>query len=288
MEDHGLYKENTDGTLTLLSLDEKIHSEEYRILEGTSSIERDAFFDLPFLKKIYIPASMKDIPDGCLCNAASWASEEKGISEIELSPKNESFEIIDCFFCRKLEAGRWHLLRVLETPEHITIPDTVVSIGEGAFSGRFVKSVTLDCYGTTIWFPAGHRFYLEVLLGKFGKNGRIFDFKEYDRLLLFDHFNPERIHMLCGRLSNPVEMEENMQMKIRENALLHMEDVMEAVIKNGDTELLDLLAGVSLFTEENIGALTDQVGRSLRKDLMFWMMDYKNRCFGADPDDLMI
>lgn len=300
MQDHGLYKKDQDGNIILFSLDEGIRSGEYHIKEGTAAIARDAFFDLPFLKTIYIPASLKTIPDGCLSNTGSWASEESGITRVNIAPGNSAFTVMDGFFCSRKDDGTFHLIRALDIPENAVIPEEITSAGEGCFSGRKVKSVRIENLGypsgsdtgspakTTIWFPYSHRFYLEILLDNFGKNGKLFSFREYDKQLLFDHFNPERIRMLCARLTDPVDMEEGFYEKIRQNALAHMEDVMEAVLKDGDTDLLELLAENGLFTEENISELTDQTGRSMRKDLMFWMMEYKNSHFGVTEEELFI
>lgn len=286
MTDHGVYKTDENGRSILIELTPDEELEEYVIAEGTDACKEDVFKEVPHLRKITIPASLKEIPDGAFSNGGGWASEEKGICEISLSPNNPYFTICERrLFCKKETDGSLHLIRVLSGPETLAIPSSVGSIGRDAFRGLSVSCVTFEKNDQKIWFPIGHLYYLERLLSGFGKNGKLYDFNEYDRFLLGDHFNPERIRMLAARIEDPRGGEEGIKERLISNTRDHMEELTEALIKDGDEELLKLLAASGIFTAENIGYVFDSVNRSERKDLMFWLIEYKNSVFPREEEE---
>ena len=193
------------------------------------------------------------------------------------------------FVCKLLPNGAARLLKVTakpedpSKPEDLTLPACIESIEEKAFDGLSLSSVTFEKDGRTLFFPVSHSYYMRILLDGFGKNGRLYDYTEYDRFLLVDHFNTERIRMICARITDP-QCDPDTKHRLRENVLNHTKELAEALLKNADTDSLDQLADAGLFTAESLSEIIEAVNRSRRKELLFWLLDYRNRTFPPSDD----
>lgn len=277
-----------NGRLILESTDPEDERKEYAVRPGTNALAEDAFADQPNLEKLIIPASLEEIPEGTLSNGGGWTSDQKGISEIEIHPENKHFvQAGDCF-CERLQEGKLKLLRVTGQNENIVVPEEVIVIGAGAFSDRSVCSVYLEGPDVTIWFPKDHAYYLKVLLENFGKNGKLYDFGAYDRFLCGDHFNVQRIRMIRGRVCQDYEITVEIRNKLTENMRAREKDVLEGILENGREDTLKDLAETGFFTEENIDSCIERINRTDRKDLLNWMMNYKNDNFKTAEFDFSI
>ena len=284
---YGRYAEE-NGRLILESTNPEEERREYAIRPGTYGISKDAFAGQPWLEKLIIPASLECIPEGALSNGGGWASDQKGISEIRIDPENRHFVQKGCCFCEKLPGGGLRLLRVTGKEENVAVPSEVTAIGKDAFFDRTVLSVFPEGPDATIWFPKDHAFYLKKLLEGFGKNGKLYDFDEYDRFLCGDHFNPQRIKMIRERIGRGYEISAEAAERLLDNLRSHPEEVLEAAAEKGSEETLEDLAAAGFFTEDNIDWFTDQINRTDRKDLLAWMMNYKNRNYKTVEFDFTI
>ena len=284
---YGKYIEE-NGRLILESTDPEKERREYAIRPGTYGIAADAFEGQPGLEKLIIPASLECIPEGSLSNGGGWASDQKGISDIEIDPDNTRFVLKGCCFCEKQANGELKLLRVTGKEENVTVPPEVTVIGKDAFYDCSVLSVYLKGPGVTIWFPKDHGYYLKKLLEGFGKNGKLYDFAEYDRFLCGDHFNPQRIRMIRTRSCSGYDLPSDTAEQLKKNMRLHEEEVFEGVADRGTEETLEDLAASDFFTEENIDRFTDRINRTDRKDLLVWLMNYRNSCFKGAGFDFSI
>jgi len=268
-----------NGRLKLIGTDTEDERREYALREGTFAVAEDAFEGQPYLEKLIIPASLEEIPEGALSNGEGWASDKKGIDEIVIDPGNRCFVQKGNCFCRILPDGSLKLLRITGKEENIEVPSEVSIIGREAFADRTLLSVQLEGPDVMIWFPKDHAFYLKKLLKGFGRNGKLYDFEEYDRFLLGDHFNPQRIKMIRGRICRGYDISEETSAAMQDNMRAREKDVMEAVTESGSEETLEDLAAAGFFTQENIDSCIERVNRTDRKDLLGWLMNYKNSHF---------
>lgn len=284
---YGKYIEE-NGRWILTGTDPEDERREYAIRPGTTAIAEDAFDGQPNLEKLILPASLECIPEGSLSNGGGWASDQKGISEIEIDPENTRFVQRGCCFCEKQPDGGLKLLCVTGKDENVTVPAEVTVIGKNAFYDCPILSVYLEEPDVTIWFPKDHGYYLKKLLEGFGKNGKLYDFTEYDRFLCGDRFNPQRIRMIRGRVCSGYDLAPETADQLKENMRLHEEEVFEGVADRGSEETLEDLAASDFFTEENIDRFTDRINRTDRKDLLVWLMNYKNSRFKNAEFDFSI
>ncbi|MBQ9812875.1 MAG: leucine-rich repeat domain-containing protein [Thermoguttaceae bacterium] len=131
--------------------------ESVELSKNLETIGRDAFYFCRSLKKIVLPKSVKTIRDGAFSHCSSLETcdvpetvEELGngvftgcssLKSFNIPEDNPTFNVIDGFLCSK---DGTMLLGASEVGETCLIPDGIVRIGPGAFSG---------CNATSIVFP---------------------------------------------------------------------------------------------------------------------------------------
>ena len=272
----GIFQKDEYGRSILVSVNPGEERKSYDIPEGTYAVAEKAFSEHPELTRISIPASLEVIPDRALSNGGGWASDEKGIDDIRVSSGNDVFFIENGCLYEKLPGQGTRLVRAAKVPENVSIPEHVCIVARGAFSDRKIACVTLRKTGQKIWFPVRHDYYLGVLLDEFGKNGRIYDFSRYDRFLLDNHFNPERIRMICARIADCGPDDKETAEKLTEHVRRYQEQILECLSDTGETLHLDCLADIGFFTADNMDEIIEYFSRSDRKDLLSWLMNYKH------------
>lgn len=288
-DSYGKYGRDAEGKLVLLVVDASDAREAYSVQEGCAAIAADAFSEQPRLSALRIPASLREIPEGALSNSGSWADAEKGICRVDPDPANPVFFADEWGFYQKLPEGSVKLLLAFLEEKQGTarIGSAVSRIGDKAFYGRPVKKVCFQAENTVYTFPS-HAYFREVLLDSFGKNGKLYDFAQYDAFLLRSHFNGERLRMLCDRLTQPTDLSEEMRGRLLAHVRDNIPAVMEALQKEyAAAELLYLLeAGV--FTEECVTQAIEIVNQSDRRELLTYLMDYRHEHFAPAEFDFSI
>ena len=275
----GIYTKDENGTIILTGVEESEDPYSLVIKKGCEKLSGNVFSGFPKLKTIFIPDSVRVIPDGTLSNGGGWASDEKGIEEIVLDAGNPYFSLSDGLFCQKKEDQKFKLLRYIGKSEHVSIPECVDEIGDKALCGRIILDVYLEKTGCRIWFPKSHLYYLDILLSDFGRNGCLYDFTRYDRFLLENHFNNERLRMICERITKHPDITKEQRAVFTGHLRENEEDLFESLIKNGNTDILELISETGFFTEENIDRCIERLNQSDRKDLLSWLINYKHRSF---------
>ncbi len=287
MDGYGIYEQTEEGYI-LTGVDQSDERSEYEIIKGTVAIANDAFKGVGTLKKITIPASLKTIPEGALSNGEGWASKNKGIDEIIIDKENSHFmQEGDCF-CEVLEDGNLRLLRVTGSNLRVIIPKNVTLIGKRAFLDRLVEEVYIEKTDVTIYFPTEHTYYLRRLLANFGENSEIYDFNVYDNFLLEDSFNPQRLKMACGRINQTYGITNAERDKLKNHLNKYFTDIMKTCETKADESTLTALATAGFFTESNIDDAMKMLNESDRRDLLAWMLDYKNDNFARAEADFSI
>lgn len=288
MEDrYGIY-EQTELGMTLTAVDHDDERSSYEIRPGTEAIADAAFEGQICLEELFIPASLRHIPEGALSNSGEWSDGCSGIIKITLDPGNGDFEITGDCFCEKLPDGKYKLLRLLGDRKRVVIPGGITVIGRAAFKGHIISEVFLEGPQLTVCFPAGHAFHLSELLEGFGKNGKLYDFGLYDRFLMQDHYNPERIKMACGHIRHPYDMDEAALDALKAHVSCDAAELREALMENAKTDSLEELASAGALTKENTEKVIEEAIRTERTDMLSWLMNYKNENFGNEEFDFTI
>ena len=275
---YGLYKENTDGGSCLEKTDPGDERECYEICEGCTCIGPGAFAGSHYLKELRIPASVRNICEGALSNSGSWAEREKGLEKVIIDKNNKNyiadehgvFELTD--HEKKLIL---YLRDVKKDDNTVVIPSDVISVGDKAFYGKHIEKVIFEKNGFSYSFPK-HAFFNEELLKRFGKNGRLYDFEEYDNFLLRDHFNADRIRMTCERITQDWEITPNIKEKLKRHISDALGEALETLAFENAAEELRMMAEAGFFTEENILGAIDVLNRSDRREMLTYLMDYRN------------
>ena len=286
-DDYGYYETDEDGDITLVSVETEDERKAYSIPEGCVKIRQNALKGNPFLQEITIPASVTEIPDGALSNSGSWAQTEKGITAVHVDPANKKFYVNDSGLFEKNCDGNLRLLLWLGKGNTAVISDEISEIGKDAFYGKNIDKVVFTKYGYSYEFPK-HKFFREELLKSFGINNKLYDFSEYDSFLLRKHYSAERIRMLCERLEQPLDLSEEM----REKLILHIREALDKVIdalaeENAVFEL-KYLVDLNILDKDGIINAIEILNDTDKREMLTYLMDYKNEKFGCDEFDFSI
>ena len=137
-------------------LDDSPDIREIVVENGVEEIGSSSFADILALKKVSLPASIKEIGEGSFIGSRSVLGEGKvglqGIESFSISGENPRYKMQDGLL---IEDGRCVLL-CMPRQEHATIPEGIVEIGFGAFSGcSELKSIAFPSTLTSL----GSRYY---------------------------------------------------------------------------------------------------------------------------------
>ncbi len=273
-EEYGYYGEDEKGRVVLLAVNKYDSRKQYSIREECQAIFESAFEETRELEEIEIPEKLSEIPEGCLSNAEGWAGEYEGIRRVKVNPKNKIFFSDETGLYERLPEGGEKLLLWFEKTE-ISIRKEVKKIGRKAFYGRKPFRFTLEEEACSYSLP-GHAFFREELLKKFGKNGKVYDFSEYDGFILRNHFNPERIRMACDRLTQPLDLSEEKREKILAHLNGALPSVMETLAEKNAMEELRYLTSAGFFTKDNISEAIELLNTSNQREMLNFLMNYKH------------
>lgn len=275
---YGIYETNKSGELYLKGVNSEDEREIYEIREGCAGISENALTGQHMLKCLKIPASVRFIADGSLSNGGSWAEGEKGLEEVIIDPDNENFYADSYGVFEKTATGRKLLLYLEDNSakEYETfICSNITDIGSKAFLGRKIYRIRFETNGYSYSFPR-HAYFNEELLKSFGKNGKLYDFEEYDRFLLRDHFNADRIRMICERVIQDWEITQDMKERLAAHIKENMSEVIRAAALENAAFELKKMAEAHFFNENNIDGAIDELNRTDRRELLTYLMDYKH------------
>ncbi len=275
---YGYYIENGKGELCLAKLAPGDALESYDIRNGCTSIAANALKNAHSLKRLSIPASVLEIPEGSLSNGGGWTDTRKGLEIVDIHKDNEKFYADEYGIFERIKGGTKLLLYLEDNYKNgfVThIPSDVISIGKEAFYSRKILKAVFEADGSFVSFPK-HAYFNEELLKSFGENGRLYDFTAYDSFLLRKHFNADRIRMCCERISSAQMPEEETRKKLYKHIEDNLQDVLRAIAEENAASELKFMIRLGFFTQENIDFSIDVLNKTERRELMTYLMDYKH------------
>ena len=287
---YGFYEKDQYGELYLKGVNSEDNRESYEICGGCAGISKDAFKGQHSLKALKIPASVRYIAEGSISNGGSWAGNERGLEKVSIDPENERYCADGYGVFEKKEDGKKLILYLEDNSVNgyeTSIRSDINSVGIRAFAGRKIYRVYFEKNGYSYSFPH-HAFFNEELLKGFGRNGKLYDFEEYDRFLLRDHYNADRIRMICERILQdweiPADMKERLKAHIKEN----MGEALKAAAAENAVFELKKMAEAGFFTEKNIDESIDMLNRTDSRELLTYLMDYKHENLKTHDFDFSI
>ncbi len=306
---YGLYSARDRRPDKLLCVSQKEERTEYALLPGTRRIAKRALRDRESLKKLTLPSSLETIEEGALINSRNLYNKDPGITGFCLEKPNPVFLTAEDGLYQKKPDGL-KLLRytgkdeeprlrpdVLEIERgaflksgirRISIPERIRAIGKKAFSGCPLEKAVLEKTGTKIAFPVENSYLMKDLLKGFGRNGKQYDFSVYDRHLQTDYLNGRRVEMICCRLLYPQELPAEREAGLREFVADRMEKIVDVLAGENNIRVLGQLARAGFFTENNIQMHTEQLNRSGAREMMAFLMEYKNTHFPEKEFDFSL
>ena len=294
----GLY-ETRNGVKTLIAVNASDEREGYSIAPGTQKTAYGALRDISTVKSLEIPAELDMIDEGSLSFTGGRASGSYGFEEITVSPENKRFLIkYDCL-CEKTDGKALKLIRYFGGKEcalgddvkrigngcfkntrleEITFTDTDLNVGDEAFSGCLLKYA--HSADGDIFFGDEDQFTVEKFVQGFGRDGKLFDYTEYDEFLTKQYLTEPRIRMICSRLKNPVGIDEDVRNLLKRRLGDSMPEVIELLAVEHNCATLGDIGELGLFTAENIDEYIGLAGKLEEKEMTAWFMSYKNRNIG--------
>ncbi len=288
-DDYALYVRDKESRVYLAKTDGEDECTEYNIKDGCFGIFENALTDSRFLKKLTIQESVRCIPEGALSNSGSWAETERGFETVEINPENEKYFSDDFGVFEKMQDGLKLLLCLADVEKNdneLIMPDNITSVGKNAFRGKKIYRVTF-ADGFSYSFPK-HAFFNEELLRQFGKNSLIYDFSEYDAFLLRNHFNADRIKMICERLMQDHMISDDMKEKLFSHVKDNLAEALKSLAAENAVEQLRTMSEAGFFDEENIDEAIDILNKTDNRELMTYLMDYKHENIGTLDFDFSI
>ena len=286
-DDFGSYAFDENGEMVLVHVNGADERMSYRIAEGTKTVLQSAFKTNPILEELFIPASVAKIEDGALSNSGSWVDDDKGFQKIEISSQNEKYLANEEGVYERLSDGGRKLIYCLSHKKDILIESDIKDIAEKAFYGKYVQSFEFEMNGCRYSLP-GQPFHNEELLMQFGMNGKLYDFTEYDKFILRKHFSPDRLRMMCDRVTQDYDMADETKQKIIEHLHENIDKVCEQLIKKNGFDELRYLAESNILTLENVEELIAAFNNAGESDMLKYMIEYKHENFEADDFDFSI
>ncbi len=287
---YGIYVRDEAGEVYLAKVNKEDERACYEVCEGCVGIFENALKGQSALSELYLPSSVKYLPDGCLSNSGSWAEIERGLQRVIIDEKNKSFYADSYGVFERFKDGL-RLILYLKDDEangfETVIKKDIVKIGKDAFFGRKIHRLVFEADKRAYSFPS-HAFFNEELLKSFGKNGKLYDFEEYDKFLLRSHFNADRIRMLCERLMQEAALSDEKRGRLKAHVSDSMKDVLTALGDENAADELKLMAEAGFFTGENIDEAIDILNRTDRRELLTHLMDYKHSHLKTEEFDFSV
>ena len=308
----GLYR-RTDQGLYLLSVSAETEKEGYMAAEGTVSIREKALRGNGYLRRLILPDSIREIPEGALSGSKRSGGSGEGIEDIRITGSGGPFYISDGCLYRAAGGDGAELVYCFRKRKEITLPEDVRVIDSFAFVNCGAESLTIssddidihkDAFrgcplqevilagperrehgGTRITFPTSVAHLREDLMEGFGSGSGIYDFAEYDRTLINAYLSRERIDMMLNRLENPEALTEESRTGILSRIKNEWEKVLEIIVKEDDRQAVESICRQELLGAEDLdewirflSEFGEGFGTSAREK-MVTLTAYKNERF---------
>lgn len=292
--------------------------------EGLQKIGADVFRHCVRLKELRLPSTLLCVGERALTDTFGWSDKMNGISRIAAAPDNPVFETDENALYRREEDGTVTLIKYFGREREFVIPEKVSRVGESAFRRSNVKNLVIpesvseiqrdafrECKNLeSVWIRADQvllyvprtpvyrkdevaaPFYALTNGQDASKCGKeqpcIYDYTRYDTLIGTWSQILERCRMACFRLKYPLELDEELQSKYRNLILKKLTEILVDISEREDLEYLAELAGLGIFTSDNIDGAIDVVSRCRKAKLTGYLMDYKQEHLEASEFDFSL
>ena len=270
----GFYKKS-GKELRLLKISPESAEEEYELNAGTVSVDVTAF-ENSRLKRIIIPAGVRDIPAGAL---SASDSETDIITDIRVSPDNKNYKVTDGSLYSVYDSGLT-LVRyfgkskdVICAPgteyigekafyrkdiDSLSFPDSFQTADDNAFAGCSIKNLSFSD-GTVLALPAGNTMVCRLLLDNvFGKD--VISFDGYDNYLLTASFDSDLAEMIFTRLKNPGStLSAELSDKLKSTVISHLDDILYHSVKTPNITLFKEMTESGILTADDCDKILDGI-----------------------------
>ncbi len=275
---------------------------EVTLCDGVSEIRENAFAHCIQLKSIHLPSSLRSIGEYALSDTFGWSEQFLGLTCITVDPGNENFTADEECLYEAGESGQRYIVKYFgekgeyRIPEDISrilpgafrrakfyrceIPETVHSVGTDAFREcRNLEEVLLKESGTLLYIPRQPLYRKDevtaLFLGERPEGGYIYDYPGYDAL--FDTYLnlPDQCGMACCRLKYPTQLSEETEQIYWDFLQDNLNGILKGIADRQDMDRLVMLAGLGLFTGENIDEALEVFSRAGRTKFTGYLLNYR-------------
>lgn len=281
--------------------------------EGLEEIGKNAFSYCALEGQINLPTSLKKIGSCVFTNTFDWDRYNDGLDKIVVPAENKDFYSDRAGFYRRLPDGTLELLRYFGKDNMWRIPDTVSSIGPHAFRRAEVKEVTIPASVVSV----GEKAFLEnpnilvlnieqdetkVYIPRIpvyrkdevtnllhsGRGAYRFDYAGYDALWSTYLYVQDQAGMASFRLKYPRGLDGEKEVFYRTWLQDHLTEVMEDIAAREDRERLAELAEIGFFTNENIEDAIEVLNINQKTELLGFLMEYKQNHLEEEEFDFSL
>lgn len=180
------------------------------------------------------------------------------------------------------------LLRYTGDETDIRIPKEVTEIAADAFSLCNAETVTLEKTGTRIVLPTENPYLMIDLMAGFGKNGKLYDFSTYDDSLDSTWLDARRIEMICTRLLYPEDLDADKAEELRGRITRKLDEILKTLASSRNMRVLKLIAECGFFKNDNVDICIARFQQLGEREMMAWLMKWKDRTFGMEEFDFSL
>ncbi|MBP3876612.1 MAG: leucine-rich repeat protein [Lachnospiraceae bacterium] len=276
---------------------------EFLVREGTEEIAQGVFNGRERLRSVFLPSSVRVIPEGLFSNVRNMYSASPGITEIRVGPDNPVFFTDRTGLYERLgDDGRLRLHRWLGGGREAVLPDEVAEIGSMAFlrcgihslrTGSGLERIGTDAFagcalrdvmfsdGNRVHIPSGNPYLTKDLLRGFGRGGQLYDYREYDRKISRWYPDICRAEMLISRLALPPEADEEARGNYLGMIRGHYSEIVKILGEAARPDLLKQLCGLGFPESDGDAAMAVAcLGQLNRPEMAAIIMAYRKEHFG--------
>lgn len=155
-------------------------------------------------------------------------------------------------------------------------------------SDRDTDRIKLQNSDTVLVFPVENTYMMNDLLTGFGRNGKEYDFSVYDRVLDRTWMDSRRVEMMLMRLKYPEDLSPEKAEEYRTRIREKLEEILRHLAADRNLPVLKLLAEEGFFNAENIEGCIKTLERAGEREMMLWLMNWKNQEIGSDTFDFSL
>lgn len=291
---------------------------EIQLNHGLEEIGEDAFSYCIALKELSLPDTLVEIGDKALTNTYGWSDSVSGIEKIVADEKNPVYRTDEdaLFELENEEHPQGEcLIKYFGDKISYQIPECVTDIGWSAFrrSGihELVLPASLQCVEEKAFLecrrlewillpdeegiiyvpqtPVYRKDEVGALIGDRGaQNGYLFDYAGYDALFDTYFFLRDKAGMACCRLKAPVLLSDEKRQVYTSYMNENLEEILLDIGQREDLERLSAIADLGFFTEDNIDACVDVIGKVRNAKLTGYLLSWKQEQFGETEFDFSL